>query len=71
MTADEELALTAEIFRLHQLSASVRDLAEDLNRDAKRSPHHCAELDCIAARLVEIAKECDEYREKFEKEEEA
>lgn len=71
MTVNEELALTAECFRLYQIAGSARDLAADLNRDAKRSPHHCAELDYIATRLVEIAKECDEYGEKFEKEGEA
>lgn len=67
MTVNEELALTAECFRLYQIAGSTRDLAADLSRDAKRSPHHCAELDCIAARLAEIAKECDAYRKDFEK----
>lgn len=69
MTVNEELALTAECFRLYQIAGSARDLAADLNRDAKRSPHHCAELDYIATRLTEIAKECDEYGKEFEKEE--
>ena len=67
MTVNEELALTAECFRLHQIAESARDMAADLNRDAARSPHHCAELDYIATRLAEIAKECDAYRKDFEK----
>lgn len=70
MTTDEELELTAEIVRLNEVAESARDMAADLNRDAARSPHHCAELDYIATRLVEIAKECDEYRKDFEKEDE-
>lgn len=67
MTVEEELELTAETTRLHEVVATLRDLAEDLEADAGRSSHHCAELDYIATRLVEIAKECDAYRKDFEK----
>lgn len=69
MTVAEELDFTAELIRLSQVAAAARDLAEDLEADAGRSTKHCAELDYIATRLVEIAKECDEYRKDFEKEE--
>lgn len=67
MTVEEELELTAETTRLHEVVATLRDLAEDLEADAGRSTKHCAELDYIATRLVEIAKECDAYRKDFEK----
>ena len=67
MTTEEELELTAETTRLHEVVATLRDLAEDLEADAGRSTKHCAELDYIATRLVEIAKECDAYRKDFEK----
>lgn len=70
MTVAQELEFTAELFRLSQVAAAARDLAEDLEADAGRSTKHCAELDYIATRLVEIAKECDEYRKDFEKEDE-
>lgn len=70
MTVAEELDFTAELIRLSQVAAAARDLAEDLEADAGRSTKHCAELDYIATRLVEIAKECDEYRKDFEKEDE-
>ena len=67
MTVEEELELTAETTRLHEVVATLRDLAEDLEADAGRSTKRCAELDYIATRLVEIAKECDAYRKDFEK----
>lgn len=67
MTVAEELDFTAELIRLSQVAAAARDLAEDLEADAGRSTKHCAELDYIATRLVEIAKECDAYRKDFEK----
>lgn len=67
MTVAEELNFTAEIIRLSQVAAAARDLAADLEADAGRSTKHCAELDYIATRLVEIAKECDAYRKDFEK----
>lgn len=69
MTVDEELELTADCTMVSQVAGTVRDLVADLERTAGRSTKHCAELDYIATRLVEIAKECDEYRKDFEKEE--
>lgn len=67
MTVEEELELTAETTRLNEVAVTLRDLAADLESDAKHSTKHGAELDYIATRLVEIAKECDAYRKDFEK----
>lgn len=67
MTVDEELALTAETTRLHEVAGALRDMAADLASDAKHSMKHGAELDYIATKLAGLAKECDAYRKDFEK----
>lgn len=69
MTVDEELELTAEIVRLDEVAATLRDIAADLESDAMHSKKHCPELDYIATKIAYIAGECDVLRETFEKKE--
>lgn len=66
MTTEEELELTAEIVRLNEVAETLRGMAADLE-GAKLSMKHGAELDYIATKIAEIAKECDAYRKDFEK----
>lgn len=68
MTVDEELTITAEIVRLNEVAEALRDMAADLESDARHSTKHGPEFDYIATRLAEIAKECEEYEIKFEEE---
>lgn len=69
MTTDEELELTAEIVRLNEVAEALRDMAADLEGDARRSAKYGAEFDYIATKIAYIAGECDVLRETFEKEE--
>lgn len=68
MTTEEELGLTAEaeIVRLNEVAETLRDIAADLERDAKHSTKHCAEFDYIATKIARIAGKCDVLRETFE-----
>lgn len=69
MTTEEELELTAEIVRLNEVAETLRDIAADLEGDAKHSTKHWAEFDYIATKIAHIAGKCDVLRETFEKEE--
>jgi len=69
MTVDEELELTAEIVRLNEVAETLRDIAADLERDAKRSTKHGPDFDYIATKIAYTADNCDMLRETFEKEE--
>lgn len=69
MTTEEELELTAEIVRLSEVAETLRDMAADLEGDARRSTKHCAEFDYIATNIARIAGKCDVLRKTFEKEE--
>ena len=69
MTTDEELELTAEIVRLNEVAKTLRDMAADIESDAKHSTKHGPEFDYIASKIAYIAGECDVLRETFEKEE--
>ena len=69
MTVDEELELTAEIVRLSEVAGALRDMAADLESDAKHSTKHGPEFDYIATKIARIAGKCDVLRETFEKEE--
>lgn len=70
MTTEEELELTAEIVRLSEVAETLRDMAADLESDAKRSTKHGPEFDYIATKIAYIADDCDILRETtFEKEE--
>lgn len=69
MTTEEELELTAEIVRLNEVVKALRDMAADLESDAKHSTKHGPEFDYIATKIAYIAGECDVLRETFEKDE--
>lgn len=69
MTTEEELELTAEIVRLNEVAETLRDMAADLESDAKHSTKHGPEFDYIATKIARIAGKCDVLRETFEKEE--
>lgn len=69
MTTDEELELTAEIVRLNEVAETLRDMAADLESDAKRSTKHGPELDYIATKIARIVGKCNALREILEKEE--
>jgi hypothetical protein len=67
MTTDEELEVTAESFQLYEAAGTLREVVKDLEAGAKLSMKHGAELDYIATKIAEIAKECDAYRKDLEK----
>lgn len=69
MTTEEELELTAEIVRLSEVAETLRDMAADLEGDAKHSVKNGPEFDYIATKIAYIAGECDALRETFEKDE--
>lgn len=69
MTTEEELELTAEIVRLSEVAETLRDMAADIESDAKHSTKHGPEFDYITSKIAYIAGECDVLRETFEKEE--
>ena len=70
MTTEKELELTAEIVRLSEVAETLRDIAADLESDAKHSAKHCADFDYIATKIAYVADNCDMLRELFEKKEE-
>lgn len=67
-TVNEELEVTEEIFQLYKASLTLNEIHYRLAACAKLSKKHGAEFDYITTKIAEIAKECEEYGAKFEKE---
>lgn len=52
-----------------EVAETLRDMAADLESDAKRSTKHGPEFDYIATKIAYIAGECDVLRGTLEKKE--